>query len=301
MEFPKAYKPKEVEDKIYKTWLKSGFFTPENLPSRCRSCTGLGQAGTGLKRDFTKGMASQKQVQCRHGNTFVTCIAPPNITGELHMGHALELTLQDIVVRMKRMQGYKTLWLPGTDHASIAVHALLEKQLAKEGLTRFKIGKAEFLKRAWAWREKYGNAILEQLKKLGLSLDWSRLRFTMDPAYQESVKTAFEHYYKKGLIYKGERVVNWCTRCASSISDLEVNYVAEKGKLYYIKYSPFTLATTRPETKLGDTALAVHPTDPRYKNYIGKKIEIESVDNETAPDSPPNKKKIEIVVVADES
>ncbi len=270
IELTKAYNPKEVEDKIYKTWLESGFFSPEGLP----------------------GNRKEK---------FTTCIAPPNITGELHMGHALELTLQDILVRMKRMQGYKTLWLPGTDHASIAVHVLLEKQLAKEGLTRFKIGKEEFLKRAWAWREKYGNAILEQLKKLGLSLDWSRIRFTMDPDYQEAVKTAFLHYYEKGLIYKGERVINWCTRCASSISDLEVNYISEKGKLYFIKYGPFTLATTRPETKLGDTALAVHPGDPRYKSYVGKELEIESVDNGVSADQPPKIKKIKIKVIADES
>jgi len=301
MEFPKAYNPKEVEDKIYKTWLKSGFFTPENLPSRCRSCTGLGQAGTGLKRDFTKGMASQKQVQCRHGNTFVTCIAPPNITGELHMGHALELTLQDIVVRMKRMQGYKTLWLPGTDHAGIGAQNVVEKQLAKEGLTRHDLGREKFLEKMWQWKEKYGNAILDQFKKLGLSLDWSRTKFTMDPEYQEAVSTAFLHYYKKGWIYQGERVINWCIRCATAISDLEVNYVPENGKLYYIKYGPFTLATTRPETKLGDTALAVHPEDGRYKNYIGKELEIESVDNLIPNDQPPQTKKIKILVVADEA
>jgi valyl-tRNA synthetase len=274
-ELPKTYNPKETEDKIYKLWLESGFFTPENLPLR--------------------------QAQGKLAKKFVTCMAPPNITGELHMGHALELTLQDIIVRMKRMQGYKVLWLPGTDHASIAVHVALERQLAKEGTNRHKLGREEFLKRAWAWREKYGNVILEQLKKLGLSLDWTRLKFTMDPDYQEAVKVAFHHYHEKGWIYQGTRVINWCPRCATTISDLEVNYVAEKGKLYFIKYGPFTLATTRPETKLGDTALAVHPSDVRYKNYIGKELEIESVDNHIPADQPARAKKIKIKVVDDQA
>ncbi|MEK7138747.1 MAG: class I tRNA ligase family protein [Patescibacteria group bacterium] len=270
MDFAKAYDSKSVEDKIYKLWEESGFFTPENLPNR------------------TKG-------------NFVSTIAPPNITGELHIGHALELTAWDIIIRMKRMQGYKVLWLPGTDHASIGTSVVIEKQLAKEGLTRHKIGREEFLKRAWAWREKYGTAILNQFKRLGLSLDWTRTKFTMDPEYNKAVETAFHHYYKKGWIYKGERVINWCPRCGSSVSDLEVNYVPEKGKLYYIKYGPFTLATARPETKLGDTALAVHPTDERYKKYIDKDLEIESVDNTVPREKSPKKKTISIKVVADES
>ncbi len=273
-ELSKTYNPKETEEKTYKLWEESGFFTPENLPLR--------------------------QVQGKP-EKFVTCIAPPNITGELHMGHALELTLQDIIVRMKRMQGYKTLWLPGTDHASIGTHVVMEKQLAKEGLTRHQIGREEFLKRAWAWKEKYGGIILEQFKKLGLSLDWSRTRFTMDEDYIKAVNEAFIHYYKKGWIYQGERVVNWCVRCATAISDLEVNYVSEKTKLYYLKYGPFVLVTTRPETKLGDTALAVHPSDERYKNYIGKELEVESVDNNIPADQPAQLKKIKILVVADEA
>src|SRR3989344_138746 len=270
MELPKAYNPKETEDRIYKLWEESGFFTPENLPNR------------------TKG-------------NFVSTIAPPNITGELHMGHALEHITWDIIMRMKRMQGYKVLWLPGTDHASIGTSVVIEKQLAKEGLTRHKIGREEFLKRAWAWREKYGTAILSQFKKLGLSLDWTRTKFTMDPGYNKAVETAFHHYYKKGWIYKGERVINWCPRCSSSVSDLEVNYVPEKGNLYYIKYGPFTLATARPETKLGDTALAVHPADERYKKYISKDLEIESVDNTIPKELSPKKKIILIKVVADEA
>ena len=278
-ELPKAYNPKETEDEIYKLWEGSGFFSPEGLPS----------------------VALAKEGKREEPKKFVTCIAPPNITGELHMGHALELTLQDIIVRMKRMQGYRTLWLPGTDHASIGTHVVMEKQLAKEGLTRHKIGRKEFLKRAWAWKEKYGGIILEQFKKLGLSLDWSRTRFTMDEDYIKAVNEAFIHYHKKDWIYQGERVVNWCTRCATAISDLEVNYVPEKTKLYYLKYGPFTLATTRPETKLGDTALAVHPSDERYKNHIGKELEIESVNNNIPADQPAQLKKIKIPVVADEA
>src|SRR3990167_1023120 len=266
----KPYNPKEVEAKIYQLWEESGFFNPDNLPG-----------------ERTKN--------------FVTCIAPPNITGELHMGHALETTLQDILVRMKRMQGYKTLWLPGTDHAGIAAQNVVEKQLVKEGSTRHELGREKFLERMWQWREQYGGAILDQFKKLGLSVDWSRTKFTMDPAYQTAVKTAFQHYHEKGWIYQGERVINWCPRCATSVSDLEVNYVPEKTKLYFIKYGPFTLATTRPETKLGDTALAVHPLDKRYSDYIGRDIEIESVDNDVPPDQSVRVKKIKIKVVADKS
>ena len=272
---PKTYNPKETEDKIYKLWLESGFFAPE------------------AHRPRADNPNKDKK--------FVTCIAPPNITGELHMGHALELTLQDIIVRMKRMQGYKTLWLPGTDHAGIAAQNVVEKQLVKEGTSRHELGREKFIEKMWQWREKYGNAILEQIKKLGLSVDWTRTKFTMDPDYQEAVKTVFLHYHEKGWIYKGIRVINWCVRCATSISDLEVNYIPEKGKLYFIKYGPFTLATTRPETKLGDTALAVHSDDARYKEYIGKELEIESADNSVPADQPPTSKKIKILVVADEA
>ncbi|MDO8495612.1 MAG: valine--tRNA ligase [bacterium] len=269
-DIPKAYNPKDTEEKIYRQWLESGFFTPENLPGK-------------------------------RTKPFVTTIAPPNITGELHMGHALENTLADIIVRMKRMQGYKTLWLPGTDHAGIGAQNVVEKQLAKEGTNRHELGREKFIERMWEWREKYGHAILEQFKKLGLSVDWSRTKFTMDPEYQEAVKTAFLHYHEKGWIYKGIRVINWCPRCATAVSDLEVNYVPERGHLYFIKYGPFTLATARPETKLGDTALAVYPDDPRYKNYIGKELEIQSVDNTVPRDQLPQIKTIKILVVADEA
>ena len=277
-EWSTTYNPKETEDKIYKLWMKSGFFSPEGLSS----------------------IASAKENRFV-SRKFVTCIAPPNITGELHMGHALETTLQDIIVRMKRMQGYKTLWLPGTDHAGIGAQNVVEKQLAKEGTNRHELGREKFMEKMWEWREKYGHAILEQFKKLGLSIDWTRTKFTMDPDYQKAIEKVFHHYYEKGWIYKGERVVNWCIRCATAISDLEVNYVPEKGKLYYIKYGPFILATARPETKLGDTALAVHPDDARYKNYLGRDLEIETVDNETPADQPAQIKKIKIRIVADYS
>ena len=243
-ELPTIYDPRTTEDAIYRRWMDSGFFDPDKLPG-----------------ERTKN--------------FVAAIAPPNITGELHMGHALETSLEDIFVRMRRMQGYRVLYLPGTDHAGIAAQNKVEKQLAKEGTTRAKLGREKFLERMWEWKEKYGGIILGQFRKLGLSLDWSRTRFTMDPAYQKAVETAFNEYHKRGWIYQGERVVNWCARCATSISDLEVNYVPEKTKLYFITYGPFTLATTRPETKLGDTALAVHPDDDRYKDYVGTELEIE--------------------------
>ena len=270
MDLPKTYNPKEVEDKIYKLWEESGYFNPDNLP----------------------GDRKEK---------FVTAIAPPNITGELHIGHALELGMQDILVRMKRMQSYKTLWVPGIDHAGIAAQNVVEKQLKKEGLTRHDLGREKFEQKVQEWKEKYGSAILGQFKKLGISVDWSRTRYTRDEGYEKAVLEAFKRYQKEGWIYKGYRVINWCPRCGTGISDLEVNYIPEKGKLYYIKYGPFTLATTRPETKLGDTALAVHPDDPRYKDYIGKDLEIESVDNSIPKDQRAQAKKITITVVADES
>jgi len=293
MELSKAYNHKETEDRIYKLWEESGFFAPENLPSHCRYCRGLWQAVTGL--------FGSTQRQCRHGYKFVTCIAPPNITGELHMGHALELTMQDILVRMKRMQGYKTLWVPGIDHAGIAAQNVVEKQLKKEGLSRHDLGREKFEQRVQDWKEKYGTVILSQFKKLGISVDWTRTRYTRDEKYEKAVLEAFNKYQKEGWIYKGLRVVNWCPRCGTGISDLEVNYVPEKGKLYYIKYGPFILATVRPETKLGDTALAVNPGDKRYKRYVGQDIEIDSVDNSVPLSDAPKLKKIKIKVVADEA
>ena len=245
----KAYNPKNTENRIYKLWMDSGFFNPNNLPKT-------------------------------HKKPFSIVIPPPNVTGELHMGHALNAVIQDILIRQKRMQGYKTLWLPGTDHAGIATQNKVEKKLKKEGKTRFDLGKEKFIQEVWKWKEEYANYILNQFKKIGCSCDWSRTRFTMDNDYSEAVKTAFMHYYKKGWIYKGERVVNWCPRCSTSLSDLELEYKEEKGKLWYIKYGLVTVATTRPETMLGDTAVAVNSKDKRYKDLIGKKVVLPLVGRE---------------------
>jgi len=247
----KTYEPKKYENKIYKSWLHSGFFCPEKSLSQ--------------KKTF-----------------YSVVLPPPNITNKLHMGHALNATIQDILVRYHRMKGEKTLWLPGTDHAGIATQNVVEKELKKEGLTRHQLGREEFVKRVWQWVEKYKSLILEQLKKMGCSCDWSRERFTLDKNYAKAVYTAFLYYYKKGLIYRGPRIVNWCPRCETAISDIEVKYQEAKGKLWYIKYplkNPkpqipnfVTVATTRPETMLGDTAVAVNPKDERYKNLVGQKV-----------------------------
>ena len=247
-ELSPQYNFKQIEDNIYKLWEESGFFNPDNLKNADKE-------------------------------TFTIALPPPNVTGTLHMGHALNATIQDILIRKKRMEGYKTLWIPGTDHAGIATQNVVEKQLKKEGLTRHQLGKEKFLERVWEWKEKHGNIILSQLKKIGASCDWSRTAFTMDPNYAKAVKEAFNHYYKKGWIYRGERVVNWCPRCGTSLSDLELEYQEEKGKLWYIKYPLaekggefLIVATTRPETLLGDSAIAVSPKDERYGDLMGKKV-----------------------------
>jgi valyl-tRNA synthetase len=245
-EIPKAYEPKKVEEKIYNLWEKGKFFMPRGK-----------------------------------GKPFVVAIPPPNITGSLHMGHALNNTIQDVIVRYHRMNQEPTLWIPGTDHAGIATQNVVEKELKKQGLTRHDLGREKFIKRVWRWKEKYGNLILDQLKKLGCSCDWSRTRFTLDKEYVNAVQTAFKYYYKKGWIYQGPRIVNWCPRCSTAISDIEVKYVPRKTKLWYIRYplkkqrtmnkeEYITVATTRPETMLGDTAVAVNPKDKRYKNLVSE-------------------------------
>ncbi len=262
MELTKAYNPGGVEDKIYRLWQEHGFFNPDKLPA-----------------------PDVKQKKNRK-KSFSIVLPPPNITGSLHIGHALNATVQDIIIRRKRMQGYSTLWLPGTDHAGIAAQNVVEKELKKDGLTRFDLGREEFLKRMRAWREKYGNIILDQLKKLGASCDWSRTSFTMDENYSLAVKTAFEHYRRYGWIYRAKKVVNWCRRCQTSLSDLELEYKPENGKLWYIKYplvgskNHITIATTRPETMLGDTAVAVNPKDVRYKKLVGRKVVLPLVQKE---------------------
>lgn len=255
-ELPKTYDPHAVEDAIAKRWEEQGYSNPDNLPKR-------------------------------HTEPFVVMMPPPNVTGSLHMGHALEASMTDCLIRMKRMQGFRTLYLPGTDHASIATQNVVEKELAKEDKTRFDLGREKFLERVWEWKEQYGDIILEQFKRLGASADWSRSRFTMDQGYTKAVEETFLHYHNKGWIYKGIRVVNWCTRCATTLSDLELEHEPKKGNLWYIRYplkesstsadtqnpsSGILVATTRPETMLGDTAVAVHPDDERYKNLIGKTV-----------------------------
>jgi len=201
----KQYNPKKYEGNIYKIWEESEFFNPDKLPGR-----------------------RQKK--------FIVYMPLPNVTGSLHMGHSLDNTISDILIRYYRMKGYKALWFPGTDHAGIATQYVVEKELKKKGLGRFDLGREKFIEKVWKWKREYGNIILEQLKKLGCSADWSRTRFTMDPAYSKDVINAFIHYYKKGWLYQGFRTINWCPRCQTSLSDLEVEYKEEKGKLWYIKY-----------------------------------------------------------------
>ena len=244
-ELAKQYDPKEVEDRIYQSWLKGKYF----------------------------------HAKCEEGKpTYTIVIPPPNITGQLHMGHALDNTLQDILIRFKRMQGYDTLWVPGTDHASIATEAKIVEKMRSEGLTKEDVGREGFLKRAWEWKKQYGGRIIEQLKKMGSSCDWDRERFTLDEGCNKAVNEVFVRLYEKGLIYRGERIINWCPHCKTSISDAEVEYEEQAGHFWHLRY-PFKdgsgyleLATTRPETLLGDTAVAVNPNDERYKDLVGKTL-----------------------------
>ena len=243
-ELPKTYDPKAVEDKLYSFWNDSGFFHAEVNPK---------------KKPYT------------------IVIPPPNVTGQLHMGHAFDETLQDVLIRTKRMQGYEALWMPGTDHAGIATQIKVEENLRKEeGKTRYDLGREEFLKRVWDWKHKFGNRIISQLKKLGSSCDWERERFTMDEGCSKAVREVFVNLYNKGLIYKGHRIINWCPHCATALSDAEVEYETQPGKLGHIRYpladgsGELVVATTRPETFMGDTGVAVNPNDERYKHLIGK-------------------------------
>ena len=241
----KNYEPKDFEERIYSNWLEKRYFEAHNDSD---------------KKPFTIVMP------------------PPNITGVLHMGHGMDNTLQDIIIRYKRMQGFETLWVPGIDHASIATEAKIVEQMRKEGITKEDLGREKFLERAWAWKEKYGGTILNQLKKMGVSCDWSRVSFTMDEHLTKAVKKVFVDMYNKGQIYKGERMINWCPKCMTSISDAEVEYEEEAGHLWHIRYKTpdgkdeIIVATTRPETMLGDTAVAVHPDDERYTHLIGKTV-----------------------------
>lgn len=252
-ELEKQYNPKNVEDRIYQSWLDRKYFH--------------------AKREADK-------------ETYTIVIPPPNITGQLHMGHALDNTLQDILIRYHRMAGYDTLWLPGTDHASIATEAKIVEAMKKEGLTKEDLGREGFLERAWAWKAQYGGRIIEQLKKMGSSCDWDRERFTLDEGCNKAVNEVFCNLYEKGLIYRGERIINWCPHCLTSISDAEVEYEDQAGHFWHLRY-PFAdgsgyleLATTRPETLLGDTAVAVNPNDERYKDLVGKMLVLPIVHRE---------------------
>lgn len=252
-ELAKAYEPQEVEARIYDFWMKGGYFHAEVDPK---------------KKPYT------------------IVIPPPNITGQLHMGHAWDETLQDILIRWKRMQGYSALWLPGTDHASIATEAKIVEAMREEGLSKEDLGREGFLERAWAWKDKFGGRILEQLKLLGSSCDWDRLRFTMDEGCSKAVRHVFVKLYEEGLIYRGERIINWCPNCKTAISDAEVIFEEQQGSFWHLRYpladgsGYIQLATTRPETMLGDTAVAVHPEDERYKHLVGKNVILPLVNKE---------------------
>lgn len=245
-EFPKTYSPTDFENRIYQNWCEKGYFAPT---------------------DDRRGR--------QH---FSIVIPPPNITGQLHMGHALDNTLQDILIRYKRMQGFDTLWVPGTDHASIATEAKIVEAMRKEGISKEDLGRDEFLRRAWDWKAKYGGRIVEQLKKMGSSCDWTRERFTLDEGCSRAVREVFKRLYDKGLIYRGERIINWCPHCMTSISNAEVDYAEQDSHFWHIRYplvgggGYVEVATTRPETLLGDTAVAVNPEDERYKHLIGKYV-----------------------------
>ncbi|HFC98091.1 MAG TPA: valine--tRNA ligase [Thermosulfurimonas dismutans] len=252
-ELPKSYDFQEVEEKWYRFWEEKGYFRPRLDPRRPK---------------------------------FSVVIPPPNVTGSLHIGHALNNTIQDILVRYKRMDGYDTLWVPGTDHAGIATQNVVERELAKEGKTRHDLGREAFLERVWEWKERFGNRIIQQLKRLGASCDWSRLRFTMDEGLSRAVREVFVRLWEEGLIYRGDYIINWCPRCHTALADIEVEHRPTPGKLWYIRYplvegqGEVVVATTRPETMLGDTAVAVHPEDERYRDLIGRKVRLPLIGRE---------------------
>src|SRR3990172_2742282 len=256
-----AYDPQRVEADWYARWEQAGVFRPEVNPG---------------------------------GEPFCIVIPPPNVTGSLHMGHALDQSIQDLIIRRKRMQGYAALWLPGTDHAGIATQIVVERELAKEGLTRTELGRERFIEQVWMWKARSGGAITQQIRRMGFSTDWSRERFTMDPGLSEAVKKTFVDLYHEDLIYRGKRIINWCPRDRTAISDVEVEHEEEPGELVHIRY-PFAagtggieVATTRAETMLGDTAVAVHPDDLRYRHLVGTMVRLPLVGREipTGADAP---------------
>ena len=244
-ELPKTYEPRDVEDRLYKFWVDNGYFHAERDPD---------------KKPFTIVMP------------------PPNVTGQLHMGHAMDAAMQDVLIRFKRMQGYSALWIPGVDHAGIATQIRVEEELRKEGKTRYDLGREKFLERVWAWKHQYGDRIVEQQKRLGASCDWDRARFTMDEGCSKAVREVFVNLYEQGLIYKGSRIINWCPHCVTALSDAEVEYVDKPGHLWHVRYpladgsGEVIIATTRPETMLGDSGVCVNPNDERYKDIVGKNV-----------------------------
>ena len=252
-ELPKIYEPRQVENQIYEMWENGGYFHAQKTEGR---------------------------------KPFTIVMPPPNVTGQLHMGHAMDATLQDTLIRFKRMQGYDALWLPGVDHAGIATQIKVEEELRKEGLTRYDLGREKFLERVWDWKHKYGNRIVQQQKKLGASCDWDRAAFTMDEGCSRAVREVFVSLYEKGLIYKGSRIINWCPHCVTALSDAEVEYVDKPGHLWHIRYpladgsGEVVVATTRPETMLGDTGVCVNPNDERYQSIVGKKVILPLVNKE---------------------
>jgi valyl-tRNA synthetase len=250
---PKTYDFKSTEERIYAWWESSGYFKPTNDPNI---------------QDFDPDI-----------EPYVISIPPPNVTGELHLGHAMFVSMEDLMIRYHRMKGFSTLWVPGTDHAGIATQLQVEKALAEENLTREQIGRDEFLRRTWEWKEKYGGIITQQIRRLGASCDWDRERFTLDEGLSKAVREAFVRLYEKGLIYRGPRLINWSPGLKTAVSDLEVEYSEEPGELYYFKYmlagsdsEYIPVATTRPETILADTGLAVHPEDSRYREFVGREV-----------------------------
>jgi valyl-tRNA synthetase len=268
---PSQYSPAEVEARRYELWEKAGYFTPEVLGDAAQENTAFGSNGV---------------------PSYTIVLPPPNVTGILHIGHALNHTLSDILVRRRRMQGYRTLWLPGMDHAGIATQNVVERELAADGLSRHDLGRDAFVERVWQWKAEYGGRILSQMRRLGDSVDWSRERFTMDQGLSRAVQTIFKRLYDDGLIYRAERIINWCPRCLTALSDIEVDHSDDDGELVFIRYgegepagpgerppgtprgTAIVVATTRAETMLGDTAVAVHPDDERYRHLVGTEVEL---------------------------
>ncbi|MCH5164346.1 MAG: class I tRNA ligase family protein, partial [Clostridiales bacterium] len=241
----KTYEPKDFEQRIYDNWMDKGYF---------------------------------KAAPNKNKKPFTIVMPPPNITGQLHIGHALDCTMQDAIIRYKRMKGYEALWLPGTDHASIATEVKIVEKLHEEGLTKQAIGREGFLERAFDWKDKYGSRIVEQQKRMGVSCDWDKSAFTMDDRCSKAVREVFVKMFDEGIIYRGDRIINWCPTCKTAISDAEVEHETSESHLWHIRYplsdgsGEIIIATTRPETMLGDTAVAVHPSDVRYKKFIGKML-----------------------------